>query len=240
MTAAKQTIIITPNQPVVSVGGRLVSLNGAPTKQGNRWLLPLDFLPRALGPALQTRIDLRRPSRLLIVGDLRVPRVVARVEPSPTGTTVVIDATPATPSRLTLEAGRLIVLFEADALDFAPPAVPGQDFLQGIQLGDVPAAIRLVTGPKFGVHRATTRNPQRTPHASRSRCCRRQPRLLHRRQPPLQRATPPVAVPALPIPVTAQGYARSSSTLATAATTLAYAALAERWKRTSRWRSLVG
>ena len=39
-----------PDQPVVSVAGRLVSLNGAPTKQGNRWLLPLDFLARALGP----------------------------------------------------------------------------------------------------------------------------------------------------------------------------------------------
>ena len=157
VTAAKQSIIITPDQPVVSVAGRLVSLNGAPTKQGNRWLLPLDFLPRALGPALQTRIDLRRASRLLIVGDLRVPRVVARIDPSPAGTTVTFDATPVTPSRITLESGRLIVLFEADALEFAPPAnVPGQDFLQAIQAGDVPAAIRLVTGPKFGLHRATT------------------------------------------------------------------------------------
>ena len=206
VTAAKQTIIITPNQPVVSVGGRLVSLNGAPTKQGNRWLLPLDFLPRALGPALQTRIDLRRPSRLLIVGDLRVPRVVARVEPSPTGTTVVIDATPATPSRLTLEAGRLIVLFEADALDFAPPAVPGQDFLQGIQLGDVPAAIRLVTGPKFGVHRATTSQPAE--NTSRLAIALLPPTT--ETAPPTATAppaptTPPVDVPALPIPVTAPG-----------------------------------
>ena len=160
VTAAKQTIIITPDQPVVSVSGRLVSLNAAPTKQGNRWLLPLDFLPRALGPALQTRIDLRRASRLLIVGDLRVPRVVARIEPSPAGTSVVFDATPATPSRIMLESGRLVVLFEADALEFTPPAVPGQEFLQAIQPGDVPAAIRLVTGPRFGLHRATTSQPE--------------------------------------------------------------------------------
>ena len=176
VTAAKQTIIITPDQPVVSVAGRLVSLNAAPTKQGNRWLLPLDFLARALGPALQTRIDLRRPSRLLIVGDLRVPRVVARVEPSPAGTTVTFDATPATPARITIESGRLIVLFEADALEFTPPAVPAQDFLQAIQPGDVPAAIRLVTGPKFGLHRATNRSQSPTPRVWRLRCCRRRPR----------------------------------------------------------------
>jgi N-acetylmuramoyl-L-alanine amidase len=166
VTAAKQSIIITPDQPVVSVAGRLVSLNAAPTKQGNRWLLPLDFLPRALGPALQTRIDLRRASRLLIVGDLRVPRVAARIDPSPAGTTVTFDATPATPSRITLETGRLIVLFEADALEFVPPAnVPNQDFLQAVQAGDVPAAIRVVTGPKFGLHRATT--SQHEPNTSR-------------------------------------------------------------------------
>ena len=165
VTAAKQTIIITPDQPVVSVSGRLVSLNAAPTKQGNRWLLPLDFLARALGPALQTRIDLRRASRLLIVGDLRVPRVVTRVEPSPAGTTVTFDATPATPARITIDSGRLIVLFEADALEFTPPAVPAQDFLQAIQPGDVPVAIRLVTGPKFGLHRATNTQPE--PNTSR-------------------------------------------------------------------------
>jgi N-acetylmuramoyl-L-alanine amidase len=157
ITAGNRSIIVTPDQPVVSVAGRLVSLNVAPTKRDGRWLMPLDFLPRALGPALDTRFDLRRPSRLLIVGDLRIPRVVARVESSAGGATVTFDVTPAAPARITLETGRLVLLFEADALDFAPPPnVPPQEFLQAIQPGDVPAAIRLITGLKFGTHRATT------------------------------------------------------------------------------------
>jgi N-acetylmuramoyl-L-alanine amidase len=67
-----------------------------------------------------------------------------------------LDVTPSTPARITLESGRLVVLLEADALDFTPPNVPANEFLQVIQPGDVPAAIRLVTGPKFGTHRATT------------------------------------------------------------------------------------
>ena len=156
VTAGSRSIIVTPDQTVVSVAGRLVSLNVAPTRQGGRWLMPLDFLARALGPALESRFDLRRPSRLLIVGDLRVPRVVARVETSPSATSLTLDATPATAARITLETGRLIVLFEADALDLAMPTIPPQEFLQAIQPGDVPAAVRIVTGPKFGTHRATT------------------------------------------------------------------------------------
>ena len=156
ITAGSRSIIVTPDQPVVSVAGRLVSLNVAPTKRDGRWLMPLDFLARALGPALDTRFDLRRPSRLLIVGDLRIPRVVSRVESTAAGATVTFDVTPATPARITLEGGRIVLLFEAEALDFATPNVPPQEFLQAIQPGDVPAALRLITGPKFGTHRATT------------------------------------------------------------------------------------
>jgi N-acetylmuramoyl-L-alanine amidase len=156
VTAGKRSIIVTPDQPVVSVAGRLVSLNVAPTKAGNRWLMPLDFLARALGPALDTRIELRRPSRLLIVGDVRIPRVVTRVEASAAATSVTFDVTPATPARITVDTGRLVVVFEADALDLALPPVPPQEFVQAIQPGDVPAAVRIVTGPKFGTHRATT------------------------------------------------------------------------------------
>ncbi len=156
VTAGSRSIIVTPDQSVISVAGRLVSLNAAPTRQGGRWLFPLEFLPRALGPALETRLDLRRPSRTLVVGDLRLPRVVARVEPSAAGTTLTLDATPATAARVSLESGRLIVLFEADALDLALPSLPPQEFLQAIQPGDVPAAVRLVTGPRFGTYRATT------------------------------------------------------------------------------------
>jgi N-acetylmuramoyl-L-alanine amidase len=155
--AGQRTIIITSDQPVVSVAGRLVSLSAAPTRQGNRWLVPLDFLQRAVGPVLETRVELRRSSRLVVVGDMRVPRVNVRVEISPSGTTTSFDISPPTPARVSIESGRLIVNFEADALELQSPAtIPAQDFLQAVQQGESPATVRLVTGPRFGVHRATT------------------------------------------------------------------------------------
>ena len=45
------------------------------------------------------------------------------------------------------------------------PPVPPQDFLQALQPGETPTTVRLTTGPKFAVHRATT--SQAEPLASR-------------------------------------------------------------------------
>lgn len=157
--AGTQTIIITADQPVASVSGRLVSLSAAPVRQTNRWFVPLDFLQRALGPALGTRIELRRASRLLVVGDVRVPRVNARIEQGASSATVVFDITPATPTKVSMESDRLIVQFEADALELQLPAVPAQDFVQAVQPGDAPTIVRILPGPKFAVHRATTSQP---------------------------------------------------------------------------------
>jgi N-acetylmuramoyl-L-alanine amidase len=165
LTAGTRTIIVTAAQPVVSVAGRLVSLSAPPVRQGGRWLVPIDFLQRAMGPALDTRMEVRRPSRLVLVGDIRAPRIVSRVEAGPNGTTVTFDATPSTAARVVVEAGRLIAAYEADALDLQLPSVPPQDFLQAVQPGDAPGSIRLTTGPKFAVHRATTSQPE--PGASR-------------------------------------------------------------------------
>jgi N-acetylmuramoyl-L-alanine amidase len=134
-------------------------LTTAPIRQNNRWLLPLDFLPRALALALDTRIELRRPARLVILGEMRVPRVVARVEANSSNASVTFDVTPSTTARVTSEPGRLIVTFDGDLLELTLPSVPPQDFLQSLQPGDSPTSVRLVTGPKFAVHRVTTTQP---------------------------------------------------------------------------------
>ena len=76
-----QTIALTAGQALASAAGRMVSLPAPPVKDGRSWFVPIDFVPRALGPALGTRLELRRPSRLIVTGDLRVPRITARIEP---------------------------------------------------------------------------------------------------------------------------------------------------------------
>jgi N-acetylmuramoyl-L-alanine amidase len=160
LASGGRTVIITADQPVVSVAGRLVSLTAPPVRQNNRWLVPLDFLQRAVGPLLDTRVELRRTSRLVVLGDLRVPRAAARIEPSPGSAAVIFDITPAAPARVTAEGGRLVVNFEADALDLSLPTPQGSDFIQSIQPGDTPTSVRIVPGPKFGLHRSTTSQPE--------------------------------------------------------------------------------
>ena len=159
VTAGTRTIIITADQPVASVAGRLVSLSAPPVRQGNRWFVPLDFLQRALGLALDTRMELRRASRLLIVGDLRVPRVNARIEAAPASSSVIFDISPAAATRVSMEGDRLLVHFEADALELQLPTSGTSEFVAGVLPGESPTTVRIMPGPKFGMHRATTSQP---------------------------------------------------------------------------------
>lgn len=156
ITARGRSIVLTENQNVVSVAGRLVPLPAPPVRRDGRWFVPADFLPRALSSALEVRLDLRRPARLLIVGELRVPRVVARVDAGTTNVAVTFDITPHTETRVTAQPGRLIVQFDADALDLNIPLVPAQTFLLAIAPGDTPSTVALTLGPRAATHRVTT------------------------------------------------------------------------------------
>lgn len=156
ITARGQSIVLTADQNVVSVAGRLVSLPAPVLRRDNRWLVPADFLPRALATALSTRLDLRRTARLLIVGDLRVPRVSARIDAGATNVAVTFEITPNTDARVTAQQGRLIVQFEADAIDLTVPLVPQQPFLTALGPGDTPTTAALTLGPRYATHRVTT------------------------------------------------------------------------------------
>ena len=64
-----KTIVLTADQTLASVSGRLISLPAPPTRSGRRWVVPVEFISRALAPIYDVPLDLRKPSRLLIVGD---------------------------------------------------------------------------------------------------------------------------------------------------------------------------
>ena len=159
MTARGRSIVLTENQNVVSAAGRLVTLPAPPLRRDNRWYVPADFLPRALSPAIDTRLDLRRSARLLIVGDLRVPRVVSRVDAGANNVAVTFDITPNAETRVNAQPGRLIVQFDADALDLSIPLVPTQGFVQSIAPGDTPQTIVVTLGPRYATHRVTNSQP---------------------------------------------------------------------------------
>ena len=76
-----KTILLTPDQPLASISGRVVSLPAPPVRTAaRRWLVPVDFIGRALSLVYESKLTLRRPSRLVVVGDLRVPRVQIRYD----------------------------------------------------------------------------------------------------------------------------------------------------------------
>ena len=159
ITARGRSIVVTENQNVVSVAGRLVTLPAPPLRRDGKWFVPAEFLPRALSAALDVRLDLRRSARLLIVGDLRVPRVVARIDAGANNVAVTFDITPNAETRVNAQPGRLVVQFDADALDLSIPLVPTQGFVQAIAPGDTPQTIVVTLGPRYALHRVTTSQP---------------------------------------------------------------------------------
>lgn len=159
LTVHGRTIILTADQTVVSVAGRLASLPAPALKRDDRWYVPVDFLPRALAPVLDTRLDLRRASRLVVTGDLNVPRIVTRVETGPSSASVTFEITPVTPARITAEAGRLTVQFDADAIDLLVPSLPPQGFITSIGAGATSSTVAIATGPRYGAYRSSSSQP---------------------------------------------------------------------------------
>ena len=129
-----RTVILTAGQALASAGGRLVSLPAPPVRDGRRWLVPVEFVNRALGPVYDARLDVRKNSRLVLVGDVRVPRVAVRQEPSGAQTRVIFPISPRAPYTISQEQGRVLVRVDADALDVTLPAFAPLPLLQSIHL----------------------------------------------------------------------------------------------------------
>jgi N-acetylmuramoyl-L-alanine amidase len=149
-----KSVLLTPDQPLVSIAGRLVSLPTAPTRSGRRLLVPVEIINRALTLIYDSRLDLRKPSRLLIVGDWRVPRVTMRLEGGDTPR-IVVDAAPRTDSTVSQQNNSLLIKFEADALDLAIPAFQPQQLVQAVRLVE-PVTLAIDLGPRFGGFRASS------------------------------------------------------------------------------------
>jgi N-acetylmuramoyl-L-alanine amidase len=150
-----QTVVLSPGQGLASVGGRLVSLPAPPVRDGRTWFVPVDFVPRALSPALGIRLELRKPSRLLLTGDIRVPRLAGRIEALGALARLTLEVAPVTPHSVSQEGNRILVRFEADALDATLPVSPVPDMIQAVRPAEQPSAIVVDLGPKFSSFRTS-------------------------------------------------------------------------------------
>ncbi len=121
LTYRGQTAVVSLDRPLASVNGRVVALPSPPIRAGGRWLLPIEVLPRAIAPIYDQRLDLRRTSRVLVLGDLRVPRVLTRIEQVGGASRATLDVIPASTVTTQVDGGVVQVRIDADAIDLTPP-----------------------------------------------------------------------------------------------------------------------
>jgi N-acetylmuramoyl-L-alanine amidase len=204
VTYKNKTIILTPDQTLASVSGRLISLPAAPSRSGRRWLVPLEFISRALTLVYDARLDLRKPSHLLIVGDLRVPRITVRYEALPASGRLTLDATPRATSTITQDGERLAVKFDADALDVAvPPLGPqgAQSLVQDVRIGDATTLV-VDLGPRIGGFKAASQPLDNTMRQVIDITAAAATTDAAAAQPPPQPPSPPEVPPAFGTPAT--------------------------------------
>jgi N-acetylmuramoyl-L-alanine amidase len=157
VTYKDKTIVLT-NQALASVAGRLVSLPAPASRAGPRWFVPVEFINRALALIYDVRLELRKPSHLVLVGDVRVPRITVRYDVVATGGRLMIDATPRANSTVSQENELLSVRFEADALDIDAPPLPPQaaeSLVRAVRVLDA-TTLGVDLGPRVAGFRATT------------------------------------------------------------------------------------
>ena len=154
ITVRNQSNLLSQNQEIASVAGRLISLPAPPVRDDGAWFVPVDFVSRALAAVAGTPIELRRPSRLVLVGSVRMPRVAGRVEPLGNLARLTFDVAPPTPHTVTQDGKRLLLRFEADALDAALPSTTAPELVAAIR-PEGASAIAIELGPRFTSFRAT-------------------------------------------------------------------------------------
>ena len=131
-TYKNQTIVLTPDQSLVSASGRLVSLPAPLTRRANRWLVPVEFISRALAPIYD--VTARFPPGVATARRRRSSRAARHgaVRRQPGALRVTFEIAPRATAVVTQEQSRLLVRFDADALDASLPPPPSQ---QGLLIG---------------------------------------------------------------------------------------------------------
>jgi len=155
ISSGDRTIVLAPTQGLASVDGRLVSLPAPPERRDDTWLVPVEFVSRALALVYPERLDYRGAAGLIVVGDLTVPRVVVRSQQGAGRVTLTFGITPRVTQRIDQEPGALRVRFQADALDpdITPP--PDRELVRAVTADAAASEIVIALGPAFASFRAT-------------------------------------------------------------------------------------
>ena len=147
-----QNIILTANQQLASVGGRLISLDSAPRRTDGRWLVPLDFLMNALAPVYGQTVEFRRQSRLILIGEVLVPRLSVSYVSRERSDELELEIAPSASYELTEADNRLILQFDVDAVEVGRIPDTTGGIIRDIQMSNVPPGLFIELGPAYASH----------------------------------------------------------------------------------------
>jgi N-acetylmuramoyl-L-alanine amidase len=147
-------LILSLDQPLASTGGRVISLPAQPVRDGSHWLVPPEAVGRAFGAIAGSRVEVRKASRLILIGDVRVPRVTVRQEQGGPASRLAIDVSPRAAYTVVQEPRRLLVRFEADGLDVGTIAAGG-GMVEGITVME-PGTIAIALDRGYASYRSAT------------------------------------------------------------------------------------
>ena len=114
LTYEGREVVLYNGKSLASMGGELRLLSSPALFESGRWLVPVDSVPRVLGSLLQTRVDWRAPSRLLVIGNVPAPRIDVKTFVSGETVRVVLEASETVPFRVLQEEGRVTVAIPRD------------------------------------------------------------------------------------------------------------------------------
>ena len=150
VTYKGKTVVLSQNQALASISGRLVSMPASPAKISNRWYVPVEFIGRALSLVYDSPLELRKASRLVILGPLRVPRVVVHHDATAPQGRITIDLVPTVGHQVVQEPTRLLIKLDADLLDLTLPQFQSQGFVTSVHPGEPQTTLVVELGPRFG------------------------------------------------------------------------------------------
>lgn len=149
VTYRDQVVVLTATQELASVGGRVVSLPSPPVRTSRGWYVPIEFLNRVLGLVINSSIELRQRSGLVIVGDLRVPTVDVRYTVGRGQAQIIFEVTPPAPYTIEEDQQHLLLKFDAEALDLSLPEIGSDSLVNSIQRGNEPSWLTINLGSEY-------------------------------------------------------------------------------------------
>ncbi len=102
---------------LASVGGDLRLLSAPALLESSLWLVPVDAVPRLLGPLLAVRSEWRAASRVLVLGNVGAPRITVNTYVSGDVVRVVLTSSEKVPFQVQQEQGRVAVKIARDLVD---------------------------------------------------------------------------------------------------------------------------